>query len=594
MRLFRRPRHPLEVIADHAANVIRSQLVRLNLCYRARRGAHEVEAIQAVEFVEPLIASPNEIKLEVDVQRLPRGVTIADLRQAQVLETLTAAIKYPVRAEHKKGRGGGFWFVVELEDPAAIPRLVRLSEIPIGRDAPALALPLGVGQRRQVQVENLRALPHLLIAGATQQGKSVLVNVLLCSIARRLGPERLQLYLADLKGGMELSFYEELPHLRRFVTAAADLPAMLADLQDELERRTSLMRGVARDIDGYNYQVPRAKALPYIVVVIDEIANAMLSRTRTKLADGRSGTIGQLSVEILADLAARSRAAGIHLVISTQRPSVDVVTGLIKANFPCRIAFGTASDIDSRVIIDDAAAQGLPRGRMMFRRNMELLELQAPFLSDDDVRRQVRAIVAGEPAEQTPEEGRADRERRELAELLAAAEASFARQFPIRELAKHTGIARDRVEAHAQRLEREQILRRRFGPFPRVLAVPMERWEAEYPPSVLRPASGAEPAQGVPCEPDIHTDTPTDEEAPAAPAAPRARRQPKAAPAETPAPAPRRSSGRRRAPADDQALAAPLGETPAARRPRRRRAAEPEQPPAEDAGRVIPFPGGVP
>lgn len=496
---FRKKRHPLEDLASDKANIIQHQLTRLNLAYRAKYKGQE--RVQRVEFVEPLIATPQEIRVEVDVNRLPRGVTISDLKKPDVVETLTVACRHTVKAEYKKGKGGGFWFVIELEERHAVPTIVKYSDMQRPSDAAPLTFPVGVGTK--AHWEDLRDLPHLLIAGATKQGKSVMVNAIICSLARRLGPERLQLYLCDLKGGMELAFYEDLPHVQQFITRAPDLPAMLAALQAELERRTALLRGKARDLDGYNYQVGKDQALPYIVAVIDEIANAMLSSSKVQLGDGRKGSVAALSEEIMADLAARARAVGIHLIISTQRPSVDVVTGLIKANFPCRIAFGTASDIDSRVIIDDDSAKGLPPGRMKFRRNMALLELQAPYLSDADVKREVAAITKGE-AEPAPE-SKEDRIVRECALLLDIAEASFGGTFPIRELAKHPDVvkhklSRDRIEALAARLEQEGVLAKQFGPRPRRINPNYLHQKAQTAASVLRPASGSDATDHVPSQ----------------------------------------------------------------------------------------------
>lgn len=483
IRFLQKQRHPLEIAAETAANTIQHQLTRLNLAYRVKKS--EGEQVQRVEFVEPLIVTPDEIRLEVDVNRLPRGVTITDLRQAEILETLGVACKHPVRAEHKRGKGGGFWYVVELEERSRIPRLVKFAQMTRPAGAPALAIPIGVGPNKQQRWDDLRDLPHLLIAGATKQGKSVKVNAILCSLASRLPADRLRLYLCDLKGGMELAFYEELPHVERFITRAQELPAMLAELQVELERRTKLLKGKARDLDGYNYQVSRARALPYIVVVIDEIANAMLCKDKIVLGEART-TVAAATESILADLAARARAVGIHLVVSTQRPSVDVVTGLIKANFPCRIAFGTASEVDSRVIIDDSSAHGAPVGRMRYRRNMELLELQAPFLGDEDVRRQVEQIIAGEiPAEPAPE-SEEDRAKTEIAILLDVAENNYKGKFTISVLSQHPtilqhGISRYRIETHATRLETEGILKRAIGPRPRSIQKATEHWSAKYP-----------------------------------------------------------------------------------------------------------------
>jgi DNA segregation ATPase FtsK/SpoIIIE-like protein len=264
------------------------------------------------------------------------------------------------------------------------------------------------------------------------------------------------------------------------ITRKHELPVMLLWLQQEMDRRTDILRGHARDLDEYNKSQPADQQLPYIVVVIDEIANAMLAKEKIKVGD-LSGTIASLTESLLADIAARARATGIHLVVSTQRPSVDVVTGLIKANFPARIAFGTASEVDSRVIIDDGSAAGLEKGRMKFRRNMELIDLQAPFLSDSDVVRHVAAAARGERLAGGPTQ--ADLERAAIGALLAIAESEFAGHFPVKKLAKTTKISFEKLEAIGKRLEVEGILSRNLGPFPRSIAVQPSQWKKIYPPS---------------------------------------------------------------------------------------------------------------
>jgi S-DNA-T family DNA segregation ATPase FtsK/SpoIIIE len=482
---WRKQRHALEIEAEQCANVIQHQLTRLNLAYREK--VERVDVVHRVEFIEPLIATPTEVRIEVDMSRLPRAVTITDLRQPDVLETLSVACKHPVRAEHKKGKGGGFWFVVELEERATIPRLVKFDDMKPPENAPALIIPIGIGEHKRQQWEDLRKLPHLLIAGATGQGKSVMVNSLLCWLARRLPPTQLQMYLCDLKGGMELSFYRDLPHTQKLITRNRQLPVMLSWLQQEMDRRTDLMAGSARDLDDYNKHKDPNQQLPYILVVIDEIANAMLAKEKIRINDEQHGTIASLTESLLADLAARARATGIHLIVSTQRPSVDVVTGLIKANFPSRIAFGTSSEIDSRVIIDDGSAAGLDKGRMKFRRNMDLLELQAPFLADSDVVQHVRKAIAGEMLSTglTPEE----LERQTIGQLLHLAETEFAGTFPVKKLVPRSGVSHARIEEIAKQLESAGILKKNFGPRARSIAVPPGQWKKLYPPSVMRHAS---------------------------------------------------------------------------------------------------------
>lgn len=452
-----RKRHAAEANAERIANVIRQQLTRLNLAYRAK--ADGVEYIQQVDFVEPLIATPSEIKLEVDISRLPRGVHVSDLKDSKLLETLGAACRHPVRAEQIRGHGGGFWFVVELEERSKIPSLFRWDDLMLPQRAPALMIPFGVGENGKQRWEDLRTLPHLLIAGATGQGKSVLVNAILCYLVARLTPQQLRLVLVDLKGGVELSPYEGLPHVDCLITKRHELPGKLLELQAEMDRRTEIMRGSARDIDEHNKKLPPSKRLPYIVAVIDEIANAMLSKDKIRIEMGdeqRKGTVSSETQSLLADLAARARATGIHLIVSTQRPSVDVITGLIKANFPCRVAFGTASDVDSRVIIDDPRAAGLNRGRMQFRRNMDLIELQAPLIDTQAVMTWIERIKAGDK----PQLSQSDELAKRNVHILMIAKVSrddFGGSVPIVKLAKHPAIqslsiGRNKVAAYVAEL----------------------------------------------------------------------------------------------------------------------------------------------
>lgn len=446
-------KHPAAKQAEGVANTIRQQLTRLNLAYRSK--SQGTEYIHQIDFVEPIIATPSEIKLEIDVSRLPRGVHISDLKDSKLLETLGAACKHPVRAEQKRGHGGGFWLVVELEERSKIPKLFPYIDLRLPLRSPALMIPVGVGENGKQRWEDLRALPHLLIAGATGQGKSVLVNAIMCHLVARLRPEQLKLILVDLKGGVELSFYQELPHVESLTTRRHELPAKLLELQAEMERRTEILRGNARDIDEYNRRRPAAKRLPYIVMVIDEIANAMLSKDKIRLEIGdekRTGTVRSETESLLADLAARARATGIHLIISTQRPSVDVVTGLIKANFPCRVAFGTASEVDSRVIVDSSAAHGLPRGRMQFRRNMDLIELQAPLIQTDEVVKWIGRVCSGDAPAIIESDDLSKRDEQIMA-IIAVARKEFGGKLPIVQLAKRTelksaGLYRDLIANH--------------------------------------------------------------------------------------------------------------------------------------------------
>jgi S-DNA-T family DNA segregation ATPase FtsK/SpoIIIE len=224
---------------------------------------------------------------------------------------------------------------------------------------------------------DLARMPHLLIAGATNSGKSVCVNALITSLLMRATPDEVRLILIDLKR-VELSAYSDLPHLEVPVLVEAhEARAVLTNLVQVMERRYELLaEAMERNIGAYNASERRiGAAMPYLVVVIDELADLMLREGR-KVEDP------------VVKLAQKARAVGIHLVLATQRPSVNVVTGLIKANVPSRIAFAMASNVDSRTVLDAPGAEDLlGRGDMLFQAAdmPRPIRLQGVFVTDDEV-----------------------------------------------------------------------------------------------------------------------------------------------------------------------------------------------------------------
>jgi len=243
------------------------------------------------------------------------------------------------------------------------------------------------------QVVDLTRTPHLLIAGSTGSGKSVCVNSLICSILYRRAPQDVKMILVDPKI-VELKLYNDIPHLLTpVITEPKKAFQAVQWALYEMERRYSLLDGMGvRDIKTYNKRIKEreiaTEKLPYIVLVIDEFADLM-------------ATSGKELEGIVARLAAMSRAVGIHLVLATQRPSTDVITGLIKANFPSRIAFMVASMTDSRIIIDTAGAEKLlGRGDMLFTSSWDPFptRVQGSFLSEEEVERVVTHVkTLGEP-----------------------------------------------------------------------------------------------------------------------------------------------------------------------------------------------------
>ena len=250
-------------------------------------------------------------------------------------------------------------------------------------------------------VADLAKMPHLLIAGTTGAGKSVGVNALIVSILYRARPDEVKFILIDPKR-LELGLYEDIPHLAAPIIVDPKLASRsLKWAVGEMERRYRDLAGWGvRNIDGYNTEIMRRnlikeyddkgepwKPLPYIVIIIDELADLMM-------------TSGREVEESITRLAQMARAVGIHLVLATQRPSVDVITGLIKANFPSRISFRVSSKIDSRTIIDtNGAEQLLGRGDMLFLPpgTSRLIRVHGAFLDEQEIGRIVAHIKAQGP-----------------------------------------------------------------------------------------------------------------------------------------------------------------------------------------------------
>lgn len=255
-----------------------------------------------------------------------------------------------------------------------------------------LPLVLGKDISGDTVVSDLTSMPHLLIAGATGSGKSVCVNSLIMSMISQKGPEQVRLLLIDPKM-VELKIYNGIPHLlTEVVTDPRDAAKALRWVIFEMENRYRLLdENYVRNISSYNRKM--REPLPYIVIIVDEFANLM--------------AISQKEVEdAVVRLAAMSRAVGIHLIMATQRPSVDVITGLIKANFPFRIAFQVASKMDSRTILDTIGAEKLlGSGDMLYAPagSMNIKRIQGAFISEEEVVRVVRELKKGAEPEYVEE-----------------------------------------------------------------------------------------------------------------------------------------------------------------------------------------------
>jgi DNA segregation ATPase FtsK/SpoIIIE, S-DNA-T family len=300
-----------------------------------------------------------------------------------------------------------------LEIPNSKRQVVRLTEI-LGslayhEMAAPLALALGKDISGQPLVADLARMPHLLVAGTTGSGKSVAINAMILSLLYKSEPRQVRLILVDPKM-LELSAYEGIPHLLApVVTDMKHAANALNWCVGEMDRRYRLMSALGvRNLSGYNHKLADAEKagrpltnpfsltpetpeplsqLPWIVVVIDELADLMM-------------VVGKKVEELIARLAQKARAAGIHLILATQRPSVDVITGLIKANIPTRIAFQVSSKVDSRTILDQMGAETLlGQGDMLYLApgTGHPVRVHGAFVADGEVHKVVEHLkrVAG-------------------------------------------------------------------------------------------------------------------------------------------------------------------------------------------------------
>ncbi|GAA7022452.1 DNA translocase FtsK [Helicobacter pylori] len=286
--------------------------------------------------------------------------------------------------------------VVGIEIPNSQSQTIYLREILeselFQKSSSPLTLALGKDIVGNPFITDLKKLPHLLIAGTTGSGKSVGVNAMILSLLYKNPPDQLKLVMIDPKM-VEFSIYADIPHLLTpIITDPKKAIGALQSVAKEMERRYSLMSEYkVKTIDSYNEQAPNngVEAFPYLIVVIDELADLMMT----------GGKEAELPIARIAQM---GRASGLHLIVATQRPSVDVVTGLIKTNLPSRVSFRVGTKIDSKVILDTDGAQSLlGRGDMLFTPpgSNGLVRLHAPFATEDEIKKIVDFIKAQKEVE---------------------------------------------------------------------------------------------------------------------------------------------------------------------------------------------------
>ncbi len=366
------------------------KLPSIDFLQKAGAKMHTVNESELDDNIRNLIEKLAHFKIDGDVVRTYAGPVVSTFEfkpaanvkvskilnlqddLAMALSAETIRIQAPIPGKD----------VVGIEIPNEVVETIYLRELLDSKIFKDSSSPLTIGLGKDIVgkpfVTDLKKLPHLLIAGTTGSGKSVGINAMILSLLYKNSPDQLRLLMIDPKM-LEFSIYNDIPHLLTpVITKPKQAIAALANMVAEMERRYELMADTrTKNIDNYNEKIKKigGEHFPYIVVIIDELADLMMT----------SGKDVEISI---ARLAQKSRACGIHLIVATQRPSVDVVTGLIKANLPSRISYRVGQKIDSKIILDQMGAESLlGRGDMLFTPpgSPALVRLHAPWATEDEI-----------------------------------------------------------------------------------------------------------------------------------------------------------------------------------------------------------------
>lgn len=375
------------------------KLPKIEFLQKPQAQTKAIDETELDEKIQYLIEKLAHFKIEGDVVRTYAGPVVSTFEfkpaanvkvskilnlqddLAMALSAETIRIQAPIPGKD----------VVGIEIPNETVETIYLREILDDKlfkeSKSSLTIALGKDIVGKPFVTDLKKLPHLLIAGTTGSGKSVGINAMILSLLYKNSPDQLRLLMIDPKM-LEFSTYNDIPHLLTpVITKPKQAIISLNNMVNEMERRYELMADTrTKNIENYNEKIKKTggESFPYIVVVIDELADLMMT----------SGKDVEISI---ARLAQKSRACGIHLIVATQRPSVDVVTGLIKANLPSRISYRVGQKVDSKIILDQMGAESLlGRGDMLFTPpgSPALVRLHAPWATEDEIEEIVEFIKA--------------------------------------------------------------------------------------------------------------------------------------------------------------------------------------------------------
>ena len=373
------------------------KLPSVDFLQKADTKAHSIDESELDDKIGHLIEKLSHFKIDGDVVRTYAGPVVSTFEfkpaanvkvskilnlqddLAMALSAETIRIQAPIPGKD----------VVGIEIPNETVDTIYLREILDSKlfkeSSSPLTIVLGKDIVGKPFITDLKKLPHLLIAGTTGSGKSVGINAMILSLLYKNSPDQLRLLMIDPKM-LEFSIYNDIPHLLTpVITKPKQAVVALNNMVQEMERRYELMAETrTKNIENYNEKIKKdgGEHFPYIVVIIDELADLMMT----------SGKDVEISI---ARLAQKSRACGIHLIVATQRPSVDVVTGLIKANLPSRISYRVGQKVDSKIILDQMGAESLlGRGDMLFTPpgSPALVRLHAPWATEDEIENIVEFI----------------------------------------------------------------------------------------------------------------------------------------------------------------------------------------------------------
>jgi DNA segregation ATPase FtsK/SpoIIIE, S-DNA-T family len=397
---------PAKQVPKNVSEVNYGMLASTGIMKRKRPLLNKVEDNYFEEIVERIEDKLEEFKIEgkiincikgpvIDTFELELGPGVKVSKITGITEDLSLALYgVPIRIVYPlKGK-----VTIGIEVPCKARDIIYLDEVLNSRDfnKNEYHLPLAMGRDAygKTLIVDLASMPHMLVAGATGAGKSVFVNTILVSLLVKCSPKEMKLILIDPKQ-LELALYSGLPHLvMPVITDALKASLSLKWACHEMERRYTIMKNMGvRNIEGLNLKIKNSDEhrlqkvrqfyplneqdnlqLPYLVIIIDEFADLI----HTKAGKEIEGSVCRL--------AAKARAAGIHLVVATQRPSVDVITGLIKSNFPTRVSFRVTSSIDSRTILNSMGAEKLlGKGDLLYKFGVETLRAHSSYVDEDEI-----------------------------------------------------------------------------------------------------------------------------------------------------------------------------------------------------------------